>query len=314
VQPGGEPYDCGLLSVVDGSQLYWETSGNPGGRPAIYLHGGPGGRLSTGYRRRFDPEHWRIIGLDQRGSGRSRPLASEDLGSLETNTTQRLVADLEELRIHLGIERWLLHGVSWGTSLAIAYALAHPDRVNGVVLAAVALTTRPYVEWITETVGMLFPVEWAAFAHAAGRLPGERVVDAYARRLSDPDAAVRRQAATDWCRWEGVHVSLGPGIDTTPMYDGIPDQQQLTSTLVTHFWSHDGFLDHERVLAEIPTLAGIPCVMVHGRYDVSGPAGFAYQIQQAWPGSELILVDEGHGGAEMMDLTTRAIARLGDAA
>jgi len=312
VEPPVEPYASGLLEVADGSQLWWETSGNPAGRPALFLHGGPGGRLGPGYRRRFDAGHWRIIGLDQRGSGRSRPLASEDLNSLETNTTEQLIADLEELRIHLGIDRWLLHGVSWGTSLAVAYALAHPDRVSGVVLTAVALTTRPYVEWITETVGMLFPLEWAAFARAAGRLPGERVVDAYARRLTDPDPAVRRQAATDWCRWEGMHISLGPGIATTPMYDGQPDQQLLTSTLVSHYWSHDGFLDHDRLMAQVPTLAGIPCVMIHGRYDVSGPAGFAYELEQAWPGSELIMVDEGHGGARMMELTTQAIDRLKD--
>ena len=312
MEPPVEPYASGLLDVADGSQLWWETSGNPAGRPALFLHGGPGGRLGGGYRRRFDAARWRIVGLDQRGSGRSRPLASEDLDSLGTNTTEQLIADLEELRLHLGIERWLLHGVSWGTGLAVAYALAHPDRVSGVVLTAVALTTRPYVEWITETVGMLFPVEWAAFARAADRRPRERVVDAYARRLTDPDPEVRRRAATDWCRWEGVHISLGPGIDGTPMYHDDPAQQLLTSTLVTHYWSHDGFLDHDHVLARIPTLAGIPCVMVHGRYDVSGPAGFAYELQQAWPGSELIMVDEGHGGATMMDLTAQAITRLGE--
>ena len=311
MEPAVEPYDSGLLEVADGSQLWWETSGKPGGIPALFLHGGPGGRLGTGYRRRFAADRWMIIGLDQRGSGRSRPLASDDLGSLAGNTTQQLVADLEELRVHLGVERWLLYGVSWGTSLAVSYALAHPHRVSGVVLTAVALTTRPYVEWITETVGMIFPREWAEFERASERLAGERVVDAYARRLTDPDAGVRAQAATDWCRWEGVHVSLGPGIDTTPMYDGQPEPQLLTSTLVTHYWSHDGFLDHDQVLAQIPTLAEIPCVMIHGRYDVSGPAGFAYEVQRAWPGSELIMVDEGHGGPQMMELTAEAIARLG---
>lgn len=306
-----EPHATGLLRMGDGAEVFWETSGSPAGPAALYLHGGPGGRLGAGYRRRFAADHWRIIGLDQRGSGRSRPRASDDLDSLTSNTTPRLVADLEELRVHLGVDRWLLHGVSWGTGLAVAYALAHPDRVSGVVLTAVALTTRPYVEWITETVGMLFPVEWAAFAEAAERRPGERVVDAYARRLTDPDPAVRRRAAEDWCRWEGVHVSLGPGIDGTPKYDGDLDQQLLISTLVTHYWSHDGFTDHDQLMARIPTLAGIPCVMVHGRYDVSGPAGFAYALQQAWPSSELIMVDEGHGGASMMELTTAAIDRLG---
>lgn len=311
MHPPVEPYATGLLTVSDGAEVFSETSGNPDGQAALYLHGGPGGRLGAGYRRRFAADTWRVVGLDQRGSGRSRPLATEDLDSLGTNTTQRLVADLDELRVHLGVDRWLLHGTSWGTGLAVAYAVAHPECVSGVVLTAVALTSMPYVEWITETVGMLFPVEWAAFADAAERRPGERVVDAYARRLTDPDPTVRRRAADDWCRWEGVHVSLGPGIDGTPMYDGDPDQQLLISTLVTHYWSHDGFVDHDQLMAAIPALAGIPCVMVHGRYDVSGPAGFAYALQQAWPGSELIMVDEGHGGATMMELTAAAIDRLG---
>jgi proline iminopeptidase len=306
-----EPYASGLLTVADGSQIYWETSGKPQGRPALFLHGGPGGRLGEGYRRRYDPDRFMIIGLDQRGSGRSRPLASQDLGSLSTNTTQQLIADIEELRDHLGIDRWLVTGVSWGTSLAVAYTIAHADRVTGVVLTAVGLSGRPMVQWITETVGMIFPYEWAEYVAASSRRSGERVVDAYYRLLTDADPAVRTQAAQDWCRWEGVHISLGPGIDATPMYDGEPEQQLLTSTLVTHYWSHDGFGDHDQVIAALPALGDIPCVMIHGRYDVSGPAGFAYEIAHAWPGSELILVDEGHGGPEMMDHTAQAIDRLG---
>lgn len=249
--------------------------------------------------------------MDQRGSGRSRPLASEDLGSLTSNTTAQLIADLEEVRVRLGIDSWLVWGVSWGTTLAVAYAAAHPDRVTGVVLTGVALTSRRSTEWITETVGMIFPYEWAAFEAASHRRPGERVVDAYYRLLTDPDPAVRRQAADDWCRWEGAHMSLGPGLDDSPLFEGEPDLQLLFATLVTHYWSHDGFLDHDRVLAGLHRLAAIPCVMVHGRYDVSGPAGFPYEIAQAWPGSELILVDEGHGGPEMTELTAAAIDRLG---
>ena len=289
--------------VGDVRQPGWPTRPLPARRP--------GRAPGPGLQRRFDEPL-----ADRRSRPArlrsSRPLASEDLDSLETNTTEQLIADLEELRIRLGIDGWLLHGVSWGTNLAVAYALAHPDRVSGVVLTAVAVTTAPYVEWITENRRDVSRTSGGPSPRAAGRLPDERVVNAYARRLTDPDPAVRRRAATDWCRWEGVHISLGPGIDTTPMYDGQPDQQLLTSTLVTHYWSHDGFLDHDRLMAQIPTLAGIPCVMIHGRWDVSGPAGFAYELQQAWPGSELIMVDEGHGGAIMMELTTQAIDRLKD--
>ncbi|HEY5784488.1 MAG TPA: alpha/beta fold hydrolase [Microlunatus sp.] len=311
MEPAVEPYDSGLLTVADGSKIYWEASGNPKGRPALYLHGGPGGPLGAGYRRRFDADRFLIVGMDQRGSGRSRPLASEDLGSLAINTTTQLLADTEELRAHLGIDHWLVHGVSWGTTLAIAYAVAHPDRVTGVVLTGVGVTSPRSVEWITETIGMLFPIEWERFEHASRRQTGERIVDAFHRLLTQPGLEHRRRAAAEWCRWEGVHMSLGPGLDDSPLFEDEPDLQLLFATLVTHYWSHDGFLDHDRVLAQIPTLAGIPCVMIHGRHDVSGPAGFAYEIKRAWPGSELILVDEGHGGPQMMELTTEAIARLG---
>jgi proline iminopeptidase len=313
VEPPIEPYASELLTVTDGSQIYWEASGNPRGTPALYLHGGPGGPLGTGYRRRFDHDRFMIIGVDQRGSGRSRPLATDDLTSLPGNTTPQLIADLEELRRHLGVDRWLVHGVSWGTTLAIAYAATHPERISGVVLTGVALTSRRSIEWITETVGMIFPFEWETFERAARRGPGERVVDAYHRLLTDPDPGVRRQAADDWCRWEGVHMSLGPDADASPLFDGEPELQLQFATLVAHYWSHDGFLDHDHVMATLPTLGSIGCVMIHGRYDVSGPAGFPYQISRVWPGSELILVDEGHGGAQMSRLTAAAIDRLSQA-
>jgi proline iminopeptidase len=136
------------------------------------------------------------------------------------------------------------------------------------------------------------------------------VVDGYHRLLTDPDPAIRRQAAMDWCRWEGVHMSLGPDADASPLFEGEPELQQQFATLVTHYWSHDGFLDHDQVMAALPSLESVGCVMIHGRYDVSGPAGFAYLINKAWPGSELILVDEGHGGPRMSELTTAAIERL----
>lgn len=311
MHPSIEPYATGMLVLADGSQLYWEASGNPAGRPALYLHGGPGGPLGTGYRRRFDPTQFMIIGLDQRGSGRSRPLASDDLASLATNTTPQLVADLEALRQHLGVERWLVWGVSWGTTLAIAYTLAHPDRVTSVVLAGVAVTSREATDWITETVGIVFPVAWERYARASQRRPGERVVDAYRRLLTDPDPQARTTAAQEWCRWEGAHMSLGPGLDDSPLFEGEPELQVLFATLVTHYWSHDGFLDHDQVIAQLAALGSIPCVMIHGRYDVSGPAGFAYEVHRAWPGSELIMVDEGHGGPGMTALTAHAIHRLG---
>lgn len=305
-----EPFASGLLEVGDGNRLYWETAGNPEGRAAVHLHGGPGSGMGAGYRRRFDSERYLIVGFEQRGCGRSRPLVTDDLSSLATQTTDRLVADMEQLRTHLGLERWLVAGVSWGTTLAVAYALAHPDRVTAAVLAAVGLTTRLSVDWITEAVGLVFPREWQRFERASRRRPGERVVEAYARLLTDPDAAVRRSAAADWCAWEGAHLSLGAGQDGSPLFADEPKTQAIFATLVTHYWSHDGFLPPD-ALASVAGLAGIPAVLIHGRYDVSGPLGFAFELHRAWPGSELIVVeDEGHGGPQMMDLMADATTRL----
>lgn len=199
LHPPLEPFAHGMLPVGHGNEIYWETSGNPDGEPLVYLHGGPGSGLGAGgYRRRADPSRWLIVGLDQRGCGRSRPLAIDDLAGLRHNTTQDLIADLESLRRHLGIERWVLHGVSWGATLALAYAQCHPDRVRAIVLVAVTSTSRDEIDWITDGVGRLFPEAWHRFAEASQRRDGERVVDAYARRLADPDADPddREQAAS----------------------------------------------------------------------------------------------------------------------
>lgn len=313
------PMETGHLAVGYGATIYWEVVGNPSGVPVVHLHGGPGAPSGDAYRARFDLTKHRVISLDQRGCGRSRPLVTEDLPSLATNTTPQLVFDLEALRQHLGIDRWLVAGVSWGTALAVAYTLAHPERVRGVVLTAVALTTRPYVDWITETTGMLLPAEWQRFEAASCRQEGERLVDAYARLLLDPDPDKRRNAALDWCSWESSHISLAPGADPEPepLFSGDPQAQQVFATLVTHYWRHDGFwselgyADHKAVLAGTASLGEIPAVLIHGRHDVSGPLGFAHQLQEAWPGSELIVVaDEGHGGPKMLAQMSAAAARL----
>lgn len=171
--PDIDPYASGLLDVDDGARLHWETSGTPSGQPVLWLHGGPGSGLrGGGYRRRLDPDRWMIIGLDQRACGRSTPGILDEDFDLASLTTQRMIADLELLREHLGVERWLVSGGSWGSTLALAYAEAHPDRVTGLVLAAVTTTSRDEVEWITEHVGRIFPREWAEFAEASGRRPG----------------------------------------------------------------------------------------------------------------------------------------------
>ena len=301
----------GLLTVADGEQIYWETSGHPAGRPALYLHGGPGSGLKTGgYRRHFDGARYRIVGIDQRGCGRSRPLATSDLGRLSGNTTRALIADIEAVRRYLGIERWLVSGISWGTTLALAYAQRHPDRVSALVLAAVTTTSRDEVTWITETVGRVFPEAWQAFAEASGRRGDERIVEAYARRLAGSDAADRRRAVRDWMAWEETHVSLDP-FSPPGQRPADPERDAVFATLVTHYWANDGFLrGPEAILAGMDRLGTIPGVLIHGRRDVSGPTVTAWQLHRLWPASRLCIVEaEGHGGpgiaARMREATDR---------
>lgn len=303
MHPPVEPFEHGFLQRPDGAVVHWEASGNPEGKPALYLHGGPGGGLGRGgYRRRFDPERFLIVGLDQRGCGRSRPLASES--GLEGNTTQALLADIESLREHLGVDNWLVHGVSWGSTLALAYALAHPSRVSALVLMAVTTGSREEIDWITHGIGRVFPEAWEAFAAAAE--PGERVLDAYVRLLADPDPEIRAAASAAWNRWEATHVSLDPRFRDAP-----PDARmdEDFAKLVSWYWANDCFLlGDDRILPRAPELAGIPGALIHGRHDISGPAVTPWLLHRAWPGSRLHVVEgEGHGGPQMLSLTAEAI-------
>jgi proline iminopeptidase len=312
--PGVEPYATGLLSVSDGNELYWECVGNPDGLPAVYLHGGPGGGSRPGARRYFDPVAYRVVLFDQRGCGRSVPLADNPDVNLETNTTGHLVTDIEALREHLGIERWVVLGVSWGVTLGLVYAQAYPERVSALVLAAVTSGTRRETEWITRDIGRVFPREWEAFA--AGVPESERAGDlaaAYARLLASNDPAVRAEAARSWCAWEDTHISLVPGWKPSPDYQD-PTFRSVFARLVTHYWSHGCFLADGQVLAGMHRLAGIPATLIHGRYDVSGPADTAWQLHRAWPGSELILLDDaGHGGGSFHEEVIRALNGYRDA-
>ncbi len=309
--PAIEPFASGLLTVRDGSQIYWETSGNPDGVPMVWLHGGPGSGLpSTGYRRQLDPEQWLIVGLDQRACGRSRPLATEAGFDLSTLTTQAMIADLEDLREHLAVERWLVAGGSWGATLAQAYAQAHRDRVTALVLVAVTTTSRAEVEWITESVGRIFPREWDAYAGASGRRPGQRVVDAYLERITDPDPSVRSAAAGAWCTWEDVHVSLDPAhAPTFTVMD--PAQQELSTLQVVHCWANSGFLGDHGILDNIQLMADVPAVLIHGRLDVSGPLATPWELHKRWPASQLVVLEhEGHGGKGMSAAVRDAYAEL----
>ena len=305
-----EPFATGLLRVGDLNDLYWEASGNPRGKPALYLHGGPGSGIANGYRHYFDPNQFFIVSFDQRGCGRSRPMATDPTADLSTNTTQALVADIETLRAHLDIDCWLIAGVSWGTTLALAYAEAHPEKVTEIVLMAVATTTQREVEWITEQVRRLFPLEWEDFAHAVQPSPGQRLIDAYYERITDPDPNVRGRTAKAWCVWEDVYVSFDPNCSPSTRFLD-PQFRMVFATLVIHYWKHAGFLSENDILANVRRIAHIPGVMIHGRRDVSSPLETARDLHKAWPRSELIVVEgDGHGGDTMANEFARAIARF----
>ena len=314
MHPPLEPFAHGFLPVAYDNDIYWETSGNPHGEPLIYLHGGPGGGLGAGgYRRRADPARYLIVGIDQRGCGRSRPLVTDDLSNIRYNTTQTLIEDIEAVREHLGVERWVLHGVSWGSTLALAYAQAHPERVRAIVLVAVTTTSRDEIEWITNGVGRIFPEARQRFVAASGQRSGERVVDAYARRLSDADSSVddRERAAAAWDEWESEHIRLDPlWTPDAPHEDTVV--RRVFATLVTHYWSHDGFLvGPEAIVNRIERIAHIPGTLIHGRHDVSGPVITAWRLHQRWPTSRLIVIEsEGHGGPESMAEMVRATDAL----
>ncbi len=298
--------------AVPNANIYWEASGDPGGVPVLYLHGGPGGSLGKGgYRKRHDPARYWTIGLDQRGCGQSTPAAQDDLARLPLNTTQTLIADVEAVRKHLGITRWIVTGVSWGSTLALAYALAHPERVLGIALMAVTTTSRDEVDWITEGVGRIFPEAWHEFANASGARPGERLVEAYARRLAGPDRDDATAAALAWDSWESWHVSLeAPQMRGRYLED---ERARMTfALLVTHYWSNDGFLaDGEQILKRIHKLDGVPGHLIHGRRDVSGPAVTPWLLHREWPGSTLTIVDdEGHGGPRSVQALIDAVEQI----
>ncbi len=311
VFPPIEPYETGMLDVSDGHTIYWEACGNPDGEPALLLHGGPGSGATPGQRRLFDPQRFRAVLFDQRGSGRSRPLANEPGTDLSTNTTAHLISDIEALREHLGVERWTIVGLSWGTTLALAYAQQHPDRVRAMVLGLVTTTSRREVEWVTQGVGRIFPREWARFAAAVPqRLRHLPLVDAYAELLFDPDPAVQERAAREWCAWEEAHVSLAPGQQPNPRYED-PAFRLRFARLVTHYWRNAAFLEDEHLLRDAAKLNGIPGALIHGRYDVSGPLETAWRLSQTWSTSRLhVMEDAGHGGADLPGLIIDALEQL----
>jgi proline iminopeptidase len=307
--PNIEPFASGMLDVGDSQRIYWEFSGNPNGRPAVYLHGGPGSGCTSQNRRYFDPKIYKIVLTDQRGCGRSRPRI-DTIDDLRVNTTAHLVGDLECLREHLRIDRWTLLGASWGSTLGLAYAQAFPNRVDAIVLACVTTTSRREVQWITRDMGRIFPKEWERFASVSRDPSRIDIVDIYAELLFSPDDAVRELAAREWCAWEDTHVSLAPGYAPSRRFED-PAFRLLFARLVTHYWRHAAFLSEDQLIRNASLLNGIPGVLLHGRHDISSPLETAWRLHQAWRGSALHVVeDAGHGGGAMPESIVEAMRRL----
>jgi proline iminopeptidase len=301
--PPIEPYETGMLEVGDGQSVYWEISGNPKGKPAIALHGGPGGGSSPGRRRWFDPDRYALVQIDQRGCGRSTPHAGDLTTDLATNTTHHLIADLELLREHLGIDRWLVWGASWGVTLALAYAERHPERVTEMILLSITMTRRSDVRWFSRDVGRYFPEEWSRFRAGVPEADQDGdLVAAYDRLMNaNPDPAVRLQAARDWVAWEDAILSLEADyVRPNPRW---ADERYMVcfARLVTHYFSNAAWLKEDELLRNAPRLAGIPGVLLHGRLDLAGPPDVAWQLAQAWPGAELHFITGGHTGDAEMD-------------
>ena len=291
--PDIAPYETGFLPLSSGHVMYWEQVGNPRGQPVLFLHGGPGAGAGAVHRRFFDPQHWRVIIFDQRGAGRSRPL-----GELRENTTPHLVHDIEVLRQFLGIEDWLLFGGSWGSTLALAYAQEHPNRVLGCVLRGVFLGRRDEVVWFLEGLRRVFPDAWAAFSE---HLPPEErgdLLGAYLRRLCDPDPAVHLPAARAWSQYEGSCSTLLPSPETVASF--AQDRTALgLARIEAHYFAHDLFLPPEGLLGRMDRLAGIEAEIVQGRYDMVCPATTAFDLAAAWPSARLTVIpDAGHSALE----------------
>ena len=310
--PPIEPYATGMLDVGDGQSIYWESSGNPDGKPAIALHGGPGSGSSPGRRSWFDPERYRLVQLDQRGCGLSTPHAGDLSTDLATNTTHHLIADIERLREHLGIERWLVWGASWGVTLALAYAERFPERVTEMILLSITNTRRADVHWLAHETGRFFPEQWARFRNAVPEADRDDLVAAYDRLLNHTsDPATRIQASIDWTAWEDAILSLEEGYEVPHPRWADERYRVAFARLVTHYFAHAAFLEEDELLRNAHRLAGMPGVLLHGRLDLSGPPDVAWELARAWPGSELQFVPGGHTGDEEMDrLVLEAAARF----
>jgi proline iminopeptidase len=291
--PPIEPFETGSLQVDAIHTIYWEQSGNPRGVPVVFLHGGPGAGSSPTHRRFFDPTHYRIVILDQRGAGRSTPL-----GEIRENTTDHLVADLERLRARLGIARWVVFGGSWGSTLALAYGQAHPDRVLALILRGIFLMRRAEIHWFLYDMRTIFPDAWERFASHV--TVGERrdLLEAYWRRLTDPDPAVHLAAAKAWSIYEGTCSTLMPSPELVAA-SGEDVHALGLARIEAHYFRNNLFTPEDRLLRDVGKLHAIPTVIVQGRYDTVCPMSTAWDLHRAWPDAEFRIVpDAGHSAME----------------
>ncbi|TZF90747.1 prolyl aminopeptidase [Cognatilysobacter lacus] len=307
--PEIEPFDSGMLQVDDRHALYWEQCGNPKGKPVVILHGGPGGGCSPKMRQFHDPAKYRIVLFDQRGSGKSTPHAD-----LVDNTTWHLVADIETLRETLGIERWQVFGGSWGSTLALAYAQTHPDRVTELVLRGIFMLRRWELEWFyQEGASRLFPEAWQQYVAAIPAAERHDFISAYHRRLTSDDPATRLAAARAWSVWEGATSFL----HYDPAFTAAHDEAEFAlafARIENHYFVHAGFFDaDDQLLRDVPRMAHIPGVIVHGRYDVVCPVQNAVDLHRVWPQAELVINPaSGHSAfeAENIDALVKATDRF----
>jgi proline iminopeptidase len=291
--PPIEPYATGMLPVDSHHTLYWEQAGNPRGIPVVFLHGGPGAGATATHRRFFDPNAYRIIIFDQRGAGRSTPL-----GELRDNTTAHLVADIETLRRHLGIERWVAFGGSWGSTLALAYAETHPERCRALILRGIFLCRQPEVDWFLYGIRAFFPEAWRAFVAPIPEEERGDLLMAYYRRLTDPDPAVHLKAARSWSIYEGACSTLLPNPDTVAAFG--EDRMALgLARIEAHYFMHEIIPPERDLVANVGRIRHIPATIVQGRYDMVCPPASADELARAWPEAQYVTVaDAGHSAME----------------
>ncbi|MGD9914888.1 MAG: prolyl aminopeptidase [Rhizobiaceae bacterium] len=307
--PEIEPFDSGTLDVGDGHTIYWERVGTKGAKPAVFLHGGPGGGISPKQRRLFDPKLYDTIFFDQRGCGKSTPYAS-----LDANTTWHLVADIERLREKFGFEKWLVSGGSWGSTLALAYAQKHPERVSELIVRGVYTLTRAELAWYYQYgVSEMFPDKWERFIAPIPEAERGDMMAAYRKRLTGGDKAVQVACAQAWSLWEGETITALPDPETSGKF-GDPEFAVAFARIENHFFVHAGWLEEGQLIREAGKLKGIPGVIVHGRYDMPCPLRYAWELHKAWPDAEFHLIEgAGHAFSEpgILDQLIRATDGFG---